>query len=147
MNYNFKQITIGHVIKVSSWKYLGSDKKIYMKPYLDNYKSNKPLKGPENCDGFIAFRGEDLFGLFEYYHPEEELEIGIAINPKHVGKGYAKDFIEDGLAFGKEYYNYQKKSVRLFVDKDNIPAYKAYLKAGFKVEKEDEKEYLMRYYF
>lgn len=145
MKYTFKQITIGDILKIKEWKYKeGYMKDIFIKPYLDNYMRNKPLKGPGNCDGFAVYEGNILLGLFEFY-VNDDIEIGLAINPEFVGKGLAKTFIKQGIDFGVINYNYKMDYVKLSVGIENLPAYKAYLKTGF-VEIDRNKEEIMMQY-
>lgn len=146
MNYVFKPITFEEVGIISEWKYSGFMDSIYMKPYFENYNQDKTLKGPGNCDGFVAYLDGELFGLFEYYSPESELEIGLAINPKFVGKHLAKGYTLAGIEFGVKQYNYKKQFVKLAVEEENVPAYKAYLSVGFKEIGKEKSEILMRYY-
>lgn len=145
MNYIFIPITLVYAKEIKAWTYTGFMKTVYMKPYFDNYEKSKELIGPGNCEGFVAIKDNELFGIFEFYHPEKELEIGLAINPKFTGQGFAKDYVLSGINFGINYYNYKKDTVKLFVDKENTPAYKAYLNAGFIEIQEVKKEILMRY--
>lgn len=144
--YEFKSITIEEVRMISKWKYEGFMDCIYMKPYVDNYQNKKKLKGPGNCDGFAVYQEGELFGLFEFYTPDDELEIGLAINPKFVGKGLAKEFTISGIHFGINLYNYKKDFVKLAVEASNLPAYKTYLNVGFEETGKDGSEILMRYY-
>ncbi len=146
MTYTFRPITIETVKEISEWEYKGFMKKIFMKPYVDNYISEKSLKGPANCDGFVAYMDDTLFGLFEFYTPYQELEIGLAINPLFVGKHLAKEYILAGIKFGIKYYNYKKEFVKLAVEENNTAAYKAYLSAGFKEVGKEGSEILMRFY-
>lgn len=143
--YRFEPITIENVKKISEWKYKGFMESIFMKPYFQNYQLNKHLKGPGNCDGFSVYQGNELFGLFEYYTPEEVLEIGLAINPRFIGKGLAKDYTLAGIQFGVEHYGYSKGFIKLAVEEDNLPAYKTYLSVGFKAVGKAGTEILMRY--
>ena len=145
MKYTFKRITIGDILKIKEWKYKkGYMDVVFMKPYLDNYMHNKPLKGPANCDGFAVFKGKILFGLFEYYI-KDDIEVGLAINPEYVGEGLAKSFIKEGIEFGVKQYDYKKDYIRLVVEIKNKPAYKAYLKAGFIEIDRNEEEIIMHY--
>jgi len=146
MKYTFKDMRIHYANQIKDWQYEGYLKDIYMNPYFDNYnESTGEMKGPLNCDGFAVFKGVELFGLFEYYHKDGVLEIGLAINPIFVGKGYSKDFILEGIAFGVKEFKYSKNYILLSVEKDNIQAYKAYLKVGFKEYQRDTQEIMMKY--
>ena len=144
VDYVFYPISLEDILNIEKWTYDGYLKKILMEPYHINFASSGKYKGPDFCDGFSVYLGKDLFGLFEYYHRNDFVEIGLAINPKYIGKGYSKSFIEAGISFLKQYFSYQKDYICLTVDKENLQAYKAYLKSGFFVVNEFEDEILMR---
>lgn len=144
MDYKFIPITFEYAKKISEWQYTGFMKTVYMKPYFDNYEKTRKLIGPGNCEGFVVIKDNKVFGIFEFYHPEEELEIGLAINPEFTGKGLAKDYVLAGIKFGVNYYKYKKDTVKLFVAKENVPAYKAYINAGFVEVKKVREEILMK---
>lgn len=144
--YKFKDMRLHYATEIASWKYDGYMKDIYMKPYFDNYNElTGEMKGPLKCDGFAVFKDNDLFGLFEFYLQEDGIEIGLAINPLFVGKGYSTEFIGAGLEFLKDYYKYNKKYVYLAVEKENYAAHKAYLKFGFIEYETNREEIKMRY--
>ena len=131
---------------IAKWKYDGYMKDIYMKPYFDHYNElTGEMKGPLSCDGFAVFQEDDLFGLFEYYLKEDGIEIGLAINPLFIGKGLSKDYILEGIKFAIKKYKYTNEYIYLAVEKENIPAYKSYLKSGFIEYDRDDEEILMRY--
>ncbi len=144
MEYKFNPISIDDVFIIENWRYDGYMKSIFMKPYHDNLASLGVLKGPDLCDGFSVYVEKDLFGLFEYYHRDDFIEIGLAINPKYIKKGYSKSFIEAGISFAKKNYNYQKDYIYLTVEKENIAAYNAYKNADFVIVHEDALEIVMR---
>ena len=144
--YKFKKMRLHYASEISKWKYDGYMKDIYMKPYFDNYNEvTGEMKGPANCDGFAVFRDDELFGLFEYYDKDESKEIGLAINPEFVGKGFSKGFIYEGIQFLITKYKYNREYVYLAVEKENISAYKAYLKFGFVEYDNDKEEIKMRF--
>ncbi|MCF7924012.1 MAG: GNAT family N-acetyltransferase [Candidatus Izimaplasma sp.] len=147
MNFEFKLMNIEYLREIKEWRYDGFIKAIYTKPYFDNYEEGMAIiKGPDNCDGYAVFYNNNLFGLFEYYILEEYIEIGLALNPIYVGKGYSKDFITSGIIFFINHYDFNYEYIVLNVDKENISAYKAYLNAGFKEIKEKNNEVEMRYF-
>lgn len=145
MQYTFQPLKINEVKTMSSWQYEGKVENLYMKPYFESFENgDKILKGPNNCEGFSVYRGDQLFGLFEYYNNSSTMEIGLALNPKFTGKGLAYDFLISGLKFGIKYYNYQNDYIKLYVNKENKPAFSLYKKAGFKITEEYEKDYEMK---
>ncbi len=143
MMFVFKKITMDEVEQIAKWSYPYMEI-MYMKPYYDNFKKGKELTGPLNCEGFAVFKEEKLFGLFEYYNIEEEVEIGLAISPEFTGRAWSQQYLDAGIDFLIKQYNYQLETIKLSVEKENIPAYKAYLKFGFEVIKDTE-EIEMKY--
>ncbi len=146
MKYQFKKMTFSDAKEIASWKYKGYLKDIYMEPYFKNYnKNSKELKGPGNCDGYAVYSGYDLVGLFEYYHKDNIIEIGLALKPELAGKGLSKEFILEGIKFGIETFDYQGEFIQLSVDIRNEEAYYAYMKVGFKEVAKDGEEIIMHY--
>lgn len=141
--FTFKKITFKEVEKIGKWSYPFMPT-MYMKPYFDNHSEGKPLKGPLDCDGFAVYKDNEIFGLFEYYNVEGEIEIGLAISPVFAGLGFSQEYLEAGIEFLVSNYNYTYSTIKLNVEKENIPAYKAYLKFGFEVVNEAE-EIEMKY--
>lgn len=135
-----------YAMEIASWRYSGFMKEIYMKPYFDHYNDlTGEMKGPLQCDGFAVFNGNELCGLFEYYIKDGAIEIGLALAPSYIGKGFSKDFILSGIEFGVNLYDYHKDYILLSVDHRNIAAYKSYLKAGFVEYDRNDEEIFMKY--
>ncbi|MTI71699.1 MAG: GNAT family N-acetyltransferase [Firmicutes bacterium] len=147
MEYNFAPMNIEYAKKIKNWRYNGFVKSIYMEPYFKNYdKENKKLKGPSNCDGYVVLSYDEIVGLFEYYFTDDILEIGLALNPKLVGKGLGKEFVYQGIKFGIKEFSYKGEYIKLTVNKKNKPAIKVYEKTGFLKYTENEDEIEMRKY-
>ncbi|QMS84237.1 GNAT family N-acetyltransferase [Candidatus Xianfuyuplasma coldseepsis] len=146
MNFTFKPLTMDDVTAISLWRYDGFMKSIYMQPYIDNYAKTNKIIGPEQCDGYAVFVENTLFGLFEYYLKGPIIELGLAIHPDYVGKGFSNDFIDAGINFAVWRYDYDQDYVQLTVEKDNIAAFKAYKKNGFvEVEQKDHEIVMYKY--
>ncbi|MCF8000534.1 MAG: GNAT family N-acetyltransferase [Halanaerobiales bacterium] len=147
MNYKFEPMKIDQARVIDKWKYTGVVKEIYMDPYFDSFENGDiVLKGPGGCEGFAVYYQDEIIGLFEYYTTDNIMEIGLALNPKYVGKGLGLEFLLAGLKFGIENYNYNKEFIKLNVDKDNTPAVKLYKKAGFEIYNENNDSYDMKVY-
>jgi ribosomal-protein-alanine N-acetyltransferase len=147
MEFNFVPLTIEMVNEISSWRYSGYMKDIYTQPYYDNYDlETQTTKGPGGCHGFGVYDDNRLMGLFEYYFYDGVLELGLALAPDYIGKGYSKAFILAGITFGVKTYEYKLPYVQLHVDIDNESARIAYKKAGFTEVSIDNNEILMKYY-
>ena len=145
--YTFQPISLEEVNIIKKWVYSGYINTLYMEPYITNYDPlAKTTKGPDNCDGYAVYKGQTLFGLFEVYWKNDVLEIGLAINPTQTNQGHSTSFIHACIDFAVSHYSYKKNFIQLHVEKDNIAAYKAYLKADFITQKTVKNEYLMYYY-
>ncbi|SIR17913.1 GNAT family N-acetyltransferase [Halanaerobium kushneri] len=147
MDFKFVAINLEYLAEIKDWKYDGFIKKIYVDPYFENTDENNiELRGPGGCIGFVALTQNKLAGLFEYYFRGEIIEIGLALNPAFVGKGYGKDFVEQGIAFGIEYFAYQEEYIKLNVNINNKAARRVYKKAGFKeYDREDDSIEMRKY--
>lgn len=143
--YEFRPMTLEYAKEIKEWKYDGYMEDIYMDPYFDNYNEvTGEMKGPGNCDGYVAIYEIEVIGLFEYYFKDEVMEIGLALNPKYVGKGLSKEFIKQGIYFGIVTYSYKKDYIKLSVEPDNTAAYNAYKKYGFYEYNKTDDEIQMR---
>lgn len=142
LTFTFKVITYDDVLIMEKWAYNGFEKSLFMDSYHESHKKgDNPILGPGSCKGFSVFIGENkLFGIFEYYFEADGVYIGLAINPKYVGRGYSKEFILSGLRFAKGEYGVE--DFKLAVHRKNIQAIKAYEKTGFTfVKKVDDELY------
>lgn len=133
MKFEFVPINLEYLKEIKKWKYDGFVKNIYLDPYFENIGENSSeLRGPDGCIAFAALIKNKLAGLFEYYFKGDIIEIGLALNPDFVGKGYGKDFVEQGIDFGIKHFNYQEEYIKLNVNINNKTAVRVYKKAGFK---------------
>jgi hypothetical protein len=142
--FQYKPLSMSDIEKIESWTYSGFMTSVDMSSYRQNYREKGLLKGPLLCEGFGVFVNTELFGLLEAYEIEQGIEIGLALNPKRVGKGLSKSFILSCIAFIKSHYAYKQDYIYLSVNKQNHQAFFAYIKAGFKVYKKTDADYLMR---
>ncbi len=147
-NYQYKKMRKAYADKIKSWRYEGYMKEIYMDPYYENIDSKtRIMKGPANCDGYAVLLNKEIFGLVECYLQDDGIiELGLALNPKFVGKGLSTNFILRSIDFISREYQYKKTYVQLTVEVENKSAYYAYVKAGFVEETRRDKEILMKYY-
>lgn len=129
--FKFSPVTLDTIKEVGNWRYDGVVKSIYITPYLESISAEESIKGPDGCDGFIAYSDSSIAGLFEFYFEDDIMEIGVALNPALVGKGLGKEFIDSGINFGIKNYDYSKDYIRLTVNENNKPAIKVYENLGF----------------
>lgn len=136
--FEFLPVTIEAIKEIGNWRYEGFVKSVYIKPYLESIKENKRLKGPDGCEGYVALKNNMIAGLFEFYFENDIMEIGLALNPDLVGKGFGSEFIREGIFFGLKAYNYKRDYIRLTVNEKNKPAIKVYKKVGFDYYKKND---------
>ncbi len=108
------------------------------------YKKKEAIRGLNGCLSYVALLNQQLYGLFEYYLKNGVMEIGLALNPKMVGKGLGRDFVKQGILFGLKEFNYQKDYVYLTVNENNKPAIRLYEKVGFELIEKKNNELMMQ---
>lgn len=147
MKFKFVQMTLDYAEQISAWKYDGYLKNIDMEAYFKSYdKTTGSMRGPGGCEGFAALNGNRLAGLFEFYNKDKTMEIGLALSPDLVGRGFGKEFVMQGIHFGIRQFNYGGEYIWLTVNSQNVPAIRAYEKAGFKEYKRESDEIEMHKY-
>lgn len=147
MKFEFVPINLEYAKQIKAWRYNGFVKNIYVEPYFNslNEKTGK-MKGPDGCEGFAVLNQDKLVGLFEYYFRGDIIEIGLALNPDFVGKGYGVQLVKQGIDFGIDKFNYKEEYIMLNVNIENKPAISVYKKVGFKEHKKEEDSIEMRKY-
>lgn len=133
-----------YVKEIDSWNYKGFIEEVMMTPYFESFKKTKMLKGPGGCDGFIALMDNEAAGLFEFIVKGNIMEIGLALKPNLIGKGFGTKYVKQGIEFGIQYYDIHFDSVKLVVDPKNKAAIRVYEKAGFKKVEQKENEIEMK---
>ncbi len=148
MKFDFVHMDMNYLNQIKNWKYSGFVKNIYVEPYFNSHDPKTGMmKGPGGCEGFAVLNQNKLVGMFEYYFYHNIMEIGLALSPELVGKGLGKDFVEQGINFGKNKFNYNQSYIRLTVNKHNKPAKIVYKKAGFVEYNREKNDIEMRMYF
>ncbi|MGM0446566.1 MAG: GNAT family N-acetyltransferase [Bacillota bacterium] len=147
MKFEFVPINLEYAKEIKGWRYNGFVKNIYVEPYFNSLdeKTGK-MKGPDGCEGFVVLNQDKLVGLFEYYFRGDIIEIGLALNPDFVGKGYGTKLVKQGINFGIDKFNYKEEYIMLTVNIENKPAINVYKKVGFKEHKKEENSIEMRKY-
>ncbi|MTI48665.1 GNAT family N-acetyltransferase [Sporosalibacterium faouarense] len=138
MKFEFVPMTLEYAKAIKTWKYEGYVKDIFTDPYFESYTETGVVKGPAGCDAFAVLSDNNLAGLFEYYHNDGIIEIGLALNPKFTDKGLGKEFVEQGINFGIQEFDYQGEYIELNVNVNNKPAIRVYEKAGFVKHSQEE---------
>jgi len=109
------------------------DDSLFPEQAFEEYVMNK--EKPEW--NFLAYKDEELIGFFclqtrDYFGRFGTLNY-IAINPKHQGKGYAKDMLK---RIENEFFDSGVIEWRESTDEKNIPMIKAFLRIGFEKKRE-----------
>lgn len=147
MKFEFVPMTLDYANQIKHWKYSGHIKSIYVEPYFSSYdEATGKMKGPGGCDGLAVLNENELAGLFEYYFRDGDMEIGLALSPDLVGKGYGKEFVLQGIDFGIKKFEYKREYIKLTVNIENKPAVRVYEKAGFIVNEHKSGDLEMRKY-
>lgn len=144
MQFQFTPITINYLKEIDSWNYEGFVEDVLMAPYFDSLKESGTLIGPGGCDGFVALLDEKPVGLFEFIVEGSTMEIGLALKPSLVGKGYGISYVRQGIEFGRHYYQETITDIQLVVDEQNKAAIRVYEKVGFTIVERQDNEIKMR---
>lgn len=118
----------------------------FSEPYLSMERLKKHFNEEDNqTRQFILTNNEQeqlgLIGFYEIEHRHRHAEFGIAIDPIHQGKGYAKHAIRLALDYAFLVLNLHK--VYLIVVKTNEKASYLYERAGFQIEGELVEQYFI----
>ncbi|WP_051254566.1 GNAT family N-acetyltransferase [Halobacillus kuroshimensis] len=139
MMFTFVPLTMDLVDEIGAWDYEGFVEQVIMTPYYESYNGDGILKGPGGCDGYAALFDGKTVGLFEFTKKKDFLEIGLALKPEWIGRGFGETFIREGIAFGVPQYE-GICSIILTVSVENEPAVTVYKKAGFSIVREEAGE-------
>lgn len=112
--------------------------------FLDHVKYLHGVK--ENKRFYLISYATQLCGYCQATWGDDHVELGWALHPDYWGKGLGDSAIGSLLALVKP--EALKKSILLFVRKDNSKAIHLYHKHGFKITREDveKNEYVMEYF-
>ncbi|MCA1023827.1 GNAT family N-acetyltransferase [Halobacillus litoralis] len=135
MMFTFVPLTMDLVDEIDAWDYEGFFEQVVMTPYYESHSEEGKLKGPGGCEGYAALLDGKTAGLFEFTPKKASLEIGLALKPEWIGRGFGVTFVRDGIAFGLQQYE-GIRSVTLTVSVENEPAVTVYKKAGFSIVRE-----------
>ncbi len=133
MKFNFVNMENKHAKEVLNWHYEGEysfydmdfDKED-LEEFLDCLKNEAWNDKYAVLDEF-----GDLIGIFSYYFIDEKMEIGLGLRPDLTGKGLGKPFIERGILFGRDEFNYHDE-IKLRVASFNKRARRLYEHIGFR---------------
>lgn len=132
--YTFVPINQDHLNVMDGWSFGEYFPDFDVVAYHASARSGAArLTGPAGCDGFAVFDvNGGLTGLFEYYFSDDgTASIGLALAPELTNQGLGGAFLEAGIEFLIDAYDYSGTHVHLDVDPRNEPAVKLYMRAGF----------------
>lgn len=138
MEFQFTPMTMDYLKEIDSWNYEGFVEQVLMTPYFKSMEETGQLIGPGGCDGFVALADGQPAGLFEFVVADDALEIGLALKPELIGRGFGADYVRQGIDFGRRHYQTELHSVMLTVELANKAAIRVYEKAGFEQLEQNE---------
>ncbi|WP_377890521.1 GNAT family N-acetyltransferase [Alkalihalobacillus sp. R86527] len=144
MTYTFVPMTLSYAREMDTWQYDGRFDDLFMTPYFTSFEKDGVFVGPGGCDGFVALSGDEIAGLFEFTVTGSTMVIGLALEPRLVGKGLAVDYVNQGIQYGLNHYDIVIDVIKLDVKKTNKPAIRVYGKAGFERVNETDEEIEMK---
>lgn len=133
IKYNIMNETEKEII--SSWKYEGIYAIYNMPAYSEQKNKGIALCNPlREKNYFSYYDGNDLIGFTNILEEENEVFIGIGVNPSLCGKGYGKEILVLASKISSKLY--PDKPLYLEVRTWNKRAIRCYEKAGFSINGE-----------
>lgn len=133
MQYRFALMNEKYAREIAyDWKYNG----IYS--FYDMTSDEEDLEDFLNKDNWLneyyAVHNEkdELVGFYSFTLKDGIMWIGFGLKPELTGKGLGKDFVTEGINFGVENFNYNKKYIMLAVALFNKRGIKLYENIGFR---------------
>ncbi len=123
---------------ICGWKYEGKYSIYNLKSYEEQKELKRGFCNPEierNYYGF--FDRENLIGFINLFEEENEVFLGIGVNPKCLNRGYGKKIIDITCDISKKLY--PNKIIYLGVRSWNKRAINCYKSQGFKIDGESFK--------
>lgn len=114
-----------------NWKYKGkyafyneTNNEEELQTFLDD-KLRKPIYYA------VLNREEELIGFYSYTFENDVMWFGLGLHPKLIGKGHGKDFMQTGINFGIDEFEYHESKILLTVAEFNKRAIHLYESLGF----------------
>jgi ribosomal-protein-alanine N-acetyltransferase len=126
--FRFGEMTQSEAEIVAGWRY---DPPYDFYDFVKDPEDHAEILDPERRAGDYHAVGLDgeLAGFFSFRPHGDELELGLGLRPDLAGKGLGLEFVEAGMAFGREKFG--PRSFWLDVATWNERAKKVYERAGF----------------
>lgn len=120
---------------ICAWKYPGEYALYDLPPYEMMAERKLGFMNPQREKNYYAFYdGDTLVGFVNIKEEEQEVFIGIGVNPDCCDKGYGQQILKDAYDISKTLY--PSKPLYLEVRTWNQRAIRCYLKAGFAIDGE-----------
>ena len=137
MVFDLQPIKDKYMDEILSWK-SQSEYSCY-----DTEKNETTLEGlisEEGTDFFVALIDEvELAGFIECTFDDEDiLEIGCALMPEFLGKGFGFDFVSNCVEYLIEHYDYSQDRIITVLKTKDLHARKVFERVGFSVTDESE---------
>lgn len=131
----YHQMTEGEKETVCGWKYPGEYAAYNMPTYEEQKEKGIALMNPARTKNYYSyFDGDILIGFTNILEEENEVFIGIGVDPELCGKGYGQKILN--VVSGITTQLYPNKREYLEVRTWNTRAVRCYEKAGFKIDGE-----------
>ncbi|WP_425448889.1 GNAT family N-acetyltransferase [Dethiothermospora halolimnae] len=137
MNFNFVPMNKEYANEIAfNWKYEG------LYSFYDMTGDEEDLElfldennWKEKYFGVLDDKGH-VVGFYSYSFDEDIMWVGFGLKPNLTGNGIGLEFVMDGINFGLDHFNYDKKYIMLAVAKFNKRAIKVYERLGFEIIEE-----------
>jgi len=132
MNFNFIQMNHEYANEIAyKWKY--KDQYSFYDMTADE-EDLKDLLDEKNWTNkyFACVHEDSLVGFYSIKFEEGIMWIGLALKPELTGQGLGQGFVQSGIDFAIQKFNYRNEYVMLTVWAENERAIKSYEKIGFR---------------
>ena len=120
---------------ISAWHYRGEYAIYDLPPFEEQKEKGIALMNPARAKNYFSYYdGDMLIGFTNILEEENEVFIGIGVNPNICGKGYGQRILKAVAGITDRLY--PSKREYLEVREWNKRAVRCYEKAGFKIEGE-----------
>lgn len=129
--YEIRKMTFKEAKEYLQWEYKGDLEDYNITSDIFPYVLNETIESIEKGNYYSVLYKDKIIGIYAYHFFEDEMYIGLGLNPDYVRYNFGHDFVLNCIKFGRSEYNYQG-SINLMVRESNKVAIKVYEELGFK---------------